>query len=64
MAWNFLGSATVPVAPSGVPPLVPSEPSGETPGGATGTVALPKSGHCPRDPSHGGMAGWHGPSDR
>ena len=53
-AKNFSGSAVacrdvaserrpVPTAPSGVPPLVPSETSGGTPAVAIGTIALPDS---------------------
>jgi len=38
---NYRGSAVVPTASSGVPPLVPSETAGETPSVATETVALP-----------------------
>jgi phage FluMu gp28-like protein len=37
---NFLGSAGVSPAPSGVPPLDSSDSAGVTPAGATGTVAL------------------------
>jgi phage FluMu gp28-like protein len=40
------GSAGVPPAPIGVPPIVPSEAAGGTPADATGTVALPGKWSC------------------